>query len=105
VSPLAARQAPSRTHRVRDGVAVALLVLGASGYLIAQRGMASLIAHRPYAKLTGPEGGSNVEIWGRYWQLSRASLLVAGIGIAVAIWSFASHIRSPATADGQAHRS
>ncbi|MHB0949490.1 MAG: hypothetical protein ACYC3Q_01890 [Gemmatimonadaceae bacterium] len=105
MTPFASRPAPSRAHRVRDGVAAGLLVLGAIGYLVAHRGMQSLIAHQPYERLRGPGGGWNLAIWGRYWHLSRASLVVAGIGVAVAIWSFVSHLRSPATPDGQDHRS
>ena len=101
----APRRQPSRAARVRDAVALGLLLLGAAGYYIAGRGMDALIVKRPYATLTGPQGGSNMEIWGRYWQLSRASLLVAGIGIAVGLWSFVLHLRTPHVPDGQDHGS
>ena len=85
-------RAVTRADRARDLGALALVVAGAALYLYATAGMRSLAAGGVQGDLAHPL----MAHWDRYWQLSRAGLLVAGIGVGVGIWSFARHaLRRP----------
>jgi hypothetical protein len=83
----------SRADRVRDLAAITLLVAGAGLYLYAHAGMRSLAAGAVQGDLAHPL----MAHWDRYWQLSRAGLVMAGAGIGVGIWSFVRFVvRRPA---------
>ena len=80
-------RAVSRADRARDLTALVLVVAGALLYLHSNAGMRSLAAGGVQGDLTHPL----MAHWDRYWQLSRAGLTIAGLGIGVGLWSFVRH--------------
>ena len=70
--------------RLRDAVALALLVGGIALYAYAFLGMEGLAAGR----ITAAPGEWATSRWVRYRQLSLAGLGVAAAGVAMAVYSF-----------------
>ncbi len=73
-----------RADRVRDAVAIAVLLVGAALYAYAYGGMHTLAA----SAIVRVPGHTALERFDRYWQLSRVGLLLMGAGIAAVAWSF-----------------
>ena len=73
-----------RADRIRDVVAMAVLLTGAALYAYAYGGM-HLLADRAIVPVPGH---SALERFDRYWQLSRAGLLLMAVGVATVAWSF-----------------
>ena len=73
-----------RADRVRDAVAMAVLLVGAALYAYAYGGMHSLADHA----IVRVPGHTALERFDRYWQLSRVGLLLMGAGILAVAWSF-----------------
>ena len=73
-----------RADRIRDLVALALVLAGVGLYMYAGAGMRALAAGQVQGDVAHPL----MAHWDRYWKLSRLGLVLAGTGVAVGIWSF-----------------
>ncbi|MDQ3996451.1 MAG: hypothetical protein M3303_05485 [Gemmatimonadota bacterium] len=81
-----------RADRIRDWVAVALVVLGVAVYGTAQRGMGAVARDRtPTTAEASARGEWKMVQWNRYQRMSRAGILLVAAGAAVGIWSFTRH--------------
>ncbi len=76
-----------RAGRLRDLLAVLCLVGGAALYLASAAGMRAMAA----GETRFPVGQSHLAETDRLMTLSRAGLVLAAIGVGVALWSFFRH--------------
>jgi hypothetical protein len=81
-----------RADRVRDWIALGLVIAGTLLYGGAHRGMGSLARDR---SVTSPEAAARGEWkmvrWNRFERMSRAGILLVAAGAGVAVWSFSRH--------------
>ena len=86
---------PGRVHRadrLRDWIALALVVVGALLYAAAHRGMGSIARDRtPTTDQAAARGEWKMVRWNRFERMSRAGVVFVAAGAAVAVWSFARH--------------
>ena len=86
---------PARVHRadrIRDWVAVALVIFGVAVYGTAQRGMGAVARDRtPTTDEAAARGEWKMVRWNRFERMSRAGMVLVAAGAAVSIWSFARH--------------
>ena len=82
----------NRADRVRDWIALALVIAGTLLYGSAHRGMGALARDR---SVTTPEAAARGEWkmlrYNRLERRSRVGILIVAAGAAVAVWSFARH--------------
>jgi len=92
-----------RADRLRDWIALGLVIAGALLYGAAHRGMASIARSRVPARgeATAP-GEWQLVRWVRFERMSRAGMLLVATGAAVSIWSFARHAARRRGADNAA---
>ena len=81
-----------RADRIRDWIALALVIAGALLYGASHRGMSALARDR---SATTPAAAARGEWklvrWNRLERMSRAGMILVAVGSGVAIWSFARH--------------
>jgi hypothetical protein len=81
-----------RADRVRDWVALSLVIVGALLYGTAHRGMGAVARDRtPTTAEASARGDWKMVRWNKYERMSRAGVLLVAAGAAVAVWSFARH--------------
>ncbi len=90
-----------RADRIRDWVAVALVVLGVAVYGTAQRGMGAVARDRTLTTVEASARGEwKMVQWNRYERMSRAGVVLVAAGAIAGIWSFTRHAaRRARTAD------
>lgn len=86
---------PARVHRadrIRDWIALGLVLLGALVYGVAHRGMGLVARDRtPTTAEAAARGEWKMVRWNRYERMSRAGLILVGSGAVVGAWSFVRH--------------
>jgi hypothetical protein len=86
---------PARVHRadrVRDWIALSLVVIGVLTYGTAHRGMGALARDRtPTTAEASARGEWKMVRWSKYARMSRAGVFLVVAGAAVGVWSFARH--------------
>ena len=83
-----------RADRLRDWLALALVVAGALLYGVAHRGMASIAGDRtPTPVEVAAPGQWKMVRWNRFERMSRAGIALVAAGAGVSLWSFARHAR------------
>jgi hypothetical protein len=86
---------PARVHRadrVRDWIALGLVVIGVLTYGTAHRGMGALARDRtPTTAEASARGEWKMVRWNKYARMSRAGIILVAAGAAVGVWSFARH--------------
>jgi hypothetical protein len=86
---------PARVHRadrVRDWIALGLVLLGALVYGVAHRGMGLVARDRtPTTAEAAARGEWKMVRWNRYERMSRTGVILVASGALVAAWSFARH--------------
>lgn len=87
--------AVSAAARIRDLVALTLLLIGAGLYVYAHAGMGRLVANQ--VQLASGEYYMNR--WNEYRTMSNIGLAIAGAGIAAGVLSFMRHSRTSRAAD------
>jgi hypothetical protein len=95
-SGVAAVSAPRvhRADRVRDWLALGLVLAGALLYGTAQSGMGTLARDRtPTTAEQSARGEWKMVRWNRFYKMSRAGIALVVAGGAVAVFSFAVHAR------------
>lgn len=81
-----------RADRIRDWIALALVVAGAALYLAAQNGMGALARDRtPTTAEQSARGEWKMVRWNRLYRMSRAGVALVVAGGAVGVFSFAMH--------------
>jgi hypothetical protein len=81
-----------RADRVRDWIALGLVIAGALLYGAAHRGMGSVARDRtPTTDEAAARGEWKMVRWNRFERMSRAGMVLVAAGAAVSIWSFARH--------------
>ena len=81
-----------RADRLRDWIALALVLVGALIYGAAHLGMGDLARDsRPTTAEAAARGEWKLVRWNRYERMSRAGVWLVAAGAAVAVWSFARH--------------
>ena len=82
----------SRADRIRDWLALGLVVAGALLYAAAQSGMGALARDRtPTTAEQSARGEWKMVRWNRFYKMSRAGIALVVVGGAVAVLSFAVH--------------
>ena len=82
----------SRADRVRDWIALGLVVAGALLYGAAHRGMAGLAGDRSVTTAEAAARGDwKMARWNRFERMSRGGVILVALGAGVAIWSFTIH--------------
>jgi hypothetical protein len=88
---------PRRVHpadRIRDWIALGLVIAGALLYGIAHAGMGSIARDRTSTTAAqSARGDWKMVRWNRYERLSRAGVALVVVGAAAAMLSFAGHAR------------
>jgi hypothetical protein len=80
--------------RIRDWIAVTLVVAGALAYGAAHRGMGAVARDgTPTTAEASARGEWKMVRWNRYDRMSRGGILLVAAGAGVAVWSFARHAR------------
>ncbi|MFN2566256.1 MAG: hypothetical protein ABR499_14765 [Gemmatimonadaceae bacterium] len=88
----ATRGGVHRADRIRDWIAMGLVIAGALLYGSAQRGMGSLARDpTPTTAEQSARGEWKMVRWNRLQRMSRAGITLVAAGAAVAVWSFARH--------------
>ena len=83
-----------RADRLRDWLALALVIAGTLLYATAHRGMAALARDRtPTTAEAAARGEWKMAQWNRYARMSRGGVSLVAVGALVAVWSFARHAR------------
>jgi protein-S-isoprenylcysteine O-methyltransferase Ste14 len=86
------RTSVARGDRIRDWVAMALVVIGALTYVTAHRGMGSVARDQtPTTAEAARRGEWKMVRWIRYERMSRVGIVLVGAGAIVGVWSFARH--------------
>ena len=81
-----------RADRVRDWLALALVIAGALPYGAAHRGMGALARDRTATSAAESARGEwKMARWNRFERMSRAGIALVAVGAAVSVWSFARH--------------
>jgi hypothetical protein len=81
-----------RADRVRDWIALALVLLGTVLYGVAHRGMGSVARDAtPTTAEAAARGEWKMVRWNRYERMSRAGVILVASGAAVGAWSFVRH--------------
>jgi hypothetical protein len=81
-----------RADRVRDWIALSLVIAGAVLYGAAQLGMGAVARDRiPTTAEAAARGEWKMVRWNKYERLSRAGIFLVGAGAAGAVLSFARH--------------
>jgi hypothetical protein len=81
-----------RADRVRDWIALALVIAGTLLYAGAHRGMGVLARDRSVTTAEAAARGDwKMARWNRYVRTSRVGILLVAAGAGVAVWSFARH--------------
>jgi hypothetical protein len=81
-----------RADRVRDWIALSLVIVGALLYGTAHRGMGTVARDRtPTTAEASARGEWKMVQWNNYERMSRAGVFFVAAGAAVAVWSFARH--------------
>jgi hypothetical protein len=79
-----------RVDRVRDSLALSLIIAGAVLYGAAQLGMGAVARDRtPTTAAAAARGEWKMVRWNKYERLSRAGILLVAVGAVGAVWSFA----------------
>lgn len=87
-------QRVNRADRVRDWLALGLVLAGALLYGAAQNGMGTLARDRtPTTAEQSARGEWKMVRWNRFYRMSRAGVALVVAGGAVAVVSFAIHAR------------
>jgi hypothetical protein len=82
-----------RADRVRDWIALSLVIAGALLYATAHRGMGAVARDRtPTTVEASARGEWKMVRWNKYERMSRAGVWVVAAGATVAVWSFARHV-------------
>jgi len=82
----------SRADRIRDWIALGLVVAGALLYGAAHRGMGALARDRsPTTVEAAARGDWKMARWNRFERLSRGGMILVAVGAGVAVWSFTLH--------------
>ena len=90
----AGSQRVTRSDRVRDWLALGLVLAGALLYGMAQSGMGTLARDRtPTTAEQSARGEWKMVRWNRFYKMSRAGVALVVAGGAVAVFSFAIHAR------------
>jgi hypothetical protein len=86
------RPGVDRGDRIRDWVAMVLVLLGALTYFTAHRGMGSVARDQtPTTTEAARRGEWKMVRWNRYERMSRVGIALVGAGVIVGVWSFARH--------------
>jgi hypothetical protein len=81
-----------RADRVRDWIALGLVIVGALLYGAAHRGMTTLARDRSVTTSEAAARGEwKIVRWTRLERISRVGILFVTAGAGVAVWSFARH--------------
>lgn len=81
-----------RADRVRDWIAISLVIVGALLYGTAHRGMGTVARDRtPTTAEASARGEWKMVQWNKYERMSRAGIFMVAAGAAVAVWSFTRH--------------
>jgi hypothetical protein len=81
-----------RADRIRDWIALSLVIAGALLYGTAHGGMDAVARDRtPTTAEAAARGEWKLARWNRYARMSRAGIVLVAAGAAVAVWSFARH--------------
>jgi len=81
-----------RADRIRDRIALGLVVLGALLYGVAHAGMGSIARDRtPTTPEAAARGEWKMVRWNRFERLSRAGIALVTVGAAVGVLSFVRH--------------
>jgi hypothetical protein len=81
-----------RADRIRDWIALSLVIVGALLYGAAHRGMGAVARDQtPTTTEASARGEWKMVQWNRYERMSHAGILLAAVGAAIAVWSFARH--------------
>jgi hypothetical protein len=81
-----------RADRIRDWLAVGLVLVGALLYGAAQNGMGTLARDQtPTTAEQSARGEWKMVRWNRYYKMSRTGIALVVAGGAVAVFSFARH--------------
>jgi hypothetical protein len=81
-----------RADRVRDWIALSLVIAGALLYGTAHRGMGAVARDRTPTTAEAAERGEwKMVQWNTYERMSRAGVFFVAAGAALAVWSFARH--------------
>jgi hypothetical protein len=81
-----------RADRVRDWLALGLVIVGALLYGTAHRGMGAVARDRtPTTAEASARGEWKMVRWNKYERMSRSGVFLVAAGAAVAVWSFARH--------------
>ena len=104
-APVDAGRAPRvhRADRIRDWIALGVVLLGAALYASANAGMEALARDRsPTTAAQAARNEWKIVRWNRYERLSRIGIALVVVGATVSVWSFARHAkRRRETADAQ----
>ena len=79
----------TRADRVRDVIAMLVLLAGAGLYFYAWFGMHNLATKQ----LVIPKGIASMRYFDTYWQMSRVAIVIMLAGTAAIAWSFWSYSR------------
>jgi hypothetical protein len=83
-----------RADRVRDWIALGLVIVGTLLYATAHRGMGAVaLDQTPTTAAASARGEWKMVRWNKYERMSRAGVFFVAAGAAVAVWSFARHAR------------
>ena len=91
-----AEHGPGRVHRadrVRDWIALTLVIVGALLYGTASRGMGAVARDRtPTTAEASARGEWKMVRWNKYERMSRTGVFFVAAGAAMAVWSFTRHV-------------